>query len=68
MSNVKALKQKLRIYGCDLFAEVNARDITAGEEIPKNLIENLLNADSIGHKKYLSFVTERLVKATKGVF
>ena len=68
VSNKKALKQQLRIYGCDPFAEVNARDITTGEELPKDIIENLLNADSIGNEKYLSFVTERLVKGTKGFF
>ena len=49
VSNVKALKQQLRIYGCDRFAEVNARDIT-GEELPIDIIENLLNADSIGNE------------------
>ena len=32
VSNVKALKQQLRIYGCDPFAEVNARDITTEEK------------------------------------
>ena len=46
MSNVKAIKQQLRIHGCDPFAEVNARDITTGEELPKDIIENLLYADS----------------------
>ena len=46
MSNVKAIKQQLRIYGCDPFAEVNARDITKGEELPEDIIENLLYADS----------------------
>ena len=46
MSNVKAIKQQLRIHGCGPFAEVNARDITTGEELPKDIIENLLYADS----------------------
>ena len=68
VSNMKALKQQLQIYGCNPFAEVNARDITTGEELPKDIIENLLNAGSIGNEKYLSFVTERLVKGTKGFF
>ena len=68
VSKMKALKQQLRIYGCDPFAEVNARDITTGEELPKDIIENLLNPDSIGNEKYLSFVTERLVKGIKGFF
>ena len=68
VSNMKALKQQLQICGCDPFAEVNARDITTGEELPKDIIENLLNADSIGNEKYLSFVTERLAKGTKGFF
>ena len=68
ISNVKALKQQLRIYGCEPFAEVNARDITTGEELPKDIIENLLNADSIGNEKYLKFITERLVKGTKRFF
>ena len=63
VSNVKALKQQLRIYGCDPFAEVNARDNNRGEELPKDII-----ADSIGNEKYLNFVTGRLVKGTKGVF
>ena len=49
---MKALKQQLRIYGCDSFAEVNARDITTGEELTKYIIENLLNADRIGNQKY----------------
>ena len=66
VSNVKALKQHLKIYGCDPFAEVNVRDIITGEELPKDIIENLLNTDSIGNEKYLNFVTERLVKRTKG--
>ena len=68
-SYVKTLKQQLRIYGCDPFpGVVNARDITTGEELPKDIIENLLNADSIGNKKYLNFVTGRLVKGTKRFF
>ena len=46
MSNVKAIKQQLRIYGYDPFAEVNARDITTAEELPEDIIENLLYADS----------------------
>ena len=54
VSNVKALKQQLRIYGCDPFAEVNARDVTTGEELPKFIIENLLNADSIDNEKHLN--------------
>ena len=66
VSNVKAFKQQLRIYGCNLFAEVNTRDITTGDKLPRDKIENLLNADSIGNGKYFSFVTERLVKGTKG--
>ena len=44
MSNVKAIRQ--RIYGCDPFAEISARDITTGEELPEDIIENLLYADS----------------------
>ena len=48
VSNVKALKQQLRIYGCD------PRDVMTGEELPKFIIENLLNADSIGNEKYLN--------------
>ena len=51
---------------CDPFAEVNARDITTGRELPKDIIENVLNADSIGNEKYLNFVTKRLVKGIKG--
>ena len=66
VSNVKALKQQLKIYGCDPSAEVNVRDIITGEELPKDIIENLLNTDSIGNEIYLNFVTERLVKGTKG--
>ena len=66
MSNLKALKQQLRIYGCDPFAEV--RDIVTGEELPKDIIENLLKTDSIVNEKYLNFVSERLVKGTKGFF
>ena len=46
MSNVKAIKQQLRIYGCYTFAEVNARDVTIGEELPKDIIENLLYGNS----------------------
>ena len=68
VSNVKALKQQLRIYGCNPFAEVNTRDVTTREELPKDIIENLLNADSIGNEKYLNVVTERLVKGTNGFF
>ena len=33
VSNVKAFKQQLRIYGCNLFAEVNTRDITTGDKL-----------------------------------
>ena len=46
MSNVKAIKQQLTIYGCYPFGEVNARDVTTGEEIPKDIIENLLYVNS----------------------
>ena len=46
MSNVKAIKEQLRIYGCYPFAEVNARDVTTGEEITRDIIENLLYANS----------------------
>ena len=53
---------------CDPFAEVNARDITTGRELPKDIIENVLNADSIGNEKYLNFVTKRLVKGIKLLF
>ena len=57
-----ALKQQLRIYGCDPLVEVNAGDIITGEELPKDIIEKLLNADSIGNEKDLNFVKETLVK------
>ena len=67
VSNVNALKQHLRIYGCSPFAEVNARDNT-GEKLPKDITENLLNTHSVSNEKYLNFVTERLVKGTKGFF
>ena len=46
MSNVKAIEQQLRIYDYDPFVEVNARGITTGEELPEDIIENLLYADS----------------------
>ena len=68
VSDVTVIKQRLRICGCNLFAEVKARGITTGEELPKDINENLLNADSISNKKHLSFVTERLVKGRKGLF
>ena len=68
VSNMKALKQQLRICRSDPSVDLNARDITTGEELPKDIIENLLNPDSIGNEKYLSFVTERLVKGIKGFF
>ena len=68
VSDVTVIKQQLRICGCNLFAEVKARGITTGEELPKDINENLLNADSISNKKHLSFVTERLVKGRKGLF
>ena len=58
----------MRIYQWDPFAEVNARDITTGEEFPKDIIENLLNAGSIVNEKYLNFVTERLSKEAKNFF
>ena len=66
VSNLKVLKQQLRIYGCDPFAEV--RDIITGEELPKDIIENLLKTDSTVNEKYLNFVSERLVKGTKDFF
>ena len=68
VSNVKALKQQLRIYGYDPFAKINARDITTREKLPKDIIKNLLNADSIVNEKDLNFVTKRLVNGTKGFF
>ena len=37
--NVESLKQQLRIYGCDPFAEINAGDIVTGEELPKGIIK-----------------------------
>ena len=49
---MKALKQKLKICGCDPFAEVNVSDIATGEKLPKDMIDNLLNADSTGNEKY----------------
>ena len=65
---MKALKQQLKICGCDPFAEVNASDIATGEKLPKDMIDNLLNADRAGNEKYLNFVTKRLVKGTKRFF
>ena len=62
---MKALKQQLKICGCDPFAEVNASDIATGEKLPKDMIDNLLNADRTGNEKYLNFVTKRLFKGTK---
>ena len=66
MSNLKALKQQLRIYGCDPFAEV--RDIVTGEELPKGIIENLLKTDSIANEKYLNFFLREIGKKNKGFF
>ena len=68
VSNVKALKQQLRIYGCNPFAEVDTGDITTGEELPKDITEKLLNADSIGNEKDLNFVKEKLVKDQRVFF
>ena len=68
VSNVKALKQQLRIYGCDPFAEVDTGDITTGEELPKDITEKLLNADSIGNEKDFNFVKEKLVKDQRVFF
>ena len=56
--NVKTLKQQLRINGCNQFPEVNARVITTGEKLPKDVIKNLLNANSIVIEKHLTFVTK----------
>ena len=36
--------------------------------IIKDIIESLLNADSIDNEKFLNFVTERLIKGAKGFF
>ena len=66
-SYVKTLKQQLRIYGCDPFpGVVNARDITTGEELPKDIIENLLNADSIGNKNISILSQEDWRKEQRG--
>ena len=67
VSNVEALKQQLRISGCDPFAEVNARDITTGE-LPKDINENLLNADSICNEKYPQLCHRKTGQRGKGVF
>ena len=56
--NEKTLKQQLRINGCNQFPEVNARVITTGEKLPKDVIKNLLNANSIAIEKHLTFVTK----------
>ena len=66
VSNVKALKQQLRIYGCNPFAEVNARDITAREELPKDIIENLLTV--LGMKNVSILSPKECWKEQKGFF
>ena len=63
--HVKALKQQLRQYGINPFASCHARDITAGVELPKNLVKGLIDADIIEDKAYNVFVQERLVEEKK---
>ena len=65
VSDVTVIKQQLRICGCNPFAEVKARGITTGEELPKDITENLLNADSIGNEKHLSH--RKIGQRKKGV-
>ena len=60
-SHVQSLKEKLRGYSINPFADVPARHIVTGNELDQKLIEGLLSAPEIGDERYKLFVEERLV-------
>ena len=63
--HVKRKKQQLRQYGIDSFASCHARNITTGVELPKNLINVLIDANYIRDKAYNVFVQKRLAEEEK---
>ena len=64
INHVQSLKEKLKGYQIDPFANAPACHITTGYEIDHKIIEGLLSAPKLGDEKYKKFVEERLVKGT----
>ena len=61
-SNVQRVKEKLRGYNVNPFADVP--HIVTGNELDPKIIEGLLSAPEIGDERYKLFVEERLVEGT----
>ena len=66
--HVTSLRNQINLYGVDPFSEDVPKAFSTGTEIPKEIVDNVLNAAEIGDAKYISFVKERLIDRTKSFF
>ena len=66
--HVKNLKNQLRNYGIDPFDRSPPKCLPTGVEIDKTVVEDMLNAATIGNTLFKTFVNERLQSNVKGFF
>ena len=60
-NHVDALKDQLRSYGFDPFSDSNPKNISTGQELDESVVRDMIDAESVGDKKFMDFVESRLI-------
>lgn len=66
--HVRQLKNQIISYGLDPFSDEKPKYFSTGVEIRSDIVADILGAQEKGNKLYTTFVKERLVDETKGIF